>query len=148
MFYNFTIGELLAYFQELTFSSDDIDFAAIDHFLENGSDINATCESTGGNIMHEVAAHWDKSVAEYLVQRGLDIHQRDREGRTPLHVAASTNHVEIIEWLADQEAQLEARTLVEKQTPLHHAARYDSVQAMRILMDKGGMWFTEMIMWS
>lgn len=136
------LGGLLAYFQELTFSSDDIDFTTIDQFLENGSDINATSELTGGNIMHEVAAHWDKSVADYLMERGLDVHQRDNDGRTPLHVAASTNHVEIVEWLADQGAGLEARTTIEKQTPLHHATRYDSVQAMRALVEKGGRWYT------
>lgn len=89
--------------------------------------------------MHVVAAHWDKGVADYLLQRGLNVHQRDKDGKTPLHVAASTNHVEIVEWLADQGAELEARTTIEKQTPLHHAARYDSVGAMQVLVDKGGI---------
>ena len=88
--------------------------------------------------MHEIAAHWDKSVADYLLKRGLDIHHKDGEGRTPLHVAASTNHVEIVEWLADQGAELRARTNIEQQTPLHYAARYDSIQAIQILVDKGG----------
>lgn len=89
--------------------------------------------------MHEIAAHWDKNVADYLLKRGLDIYLKDKDGVTPLHVAASANHVEIVEWLADQGAELKARTNVEEQTPLHHAARYDSVRAMRILFDRGGM---------
>lgn len=122
----------------MAFSVEDIDFATIDRCLENGSDINATSQVMGANIMHEIAAHWDKSVADYLLKRGLDIHHKDVEGRTPLHVAASTDHVEIVEWLADQGAELRARTNVEEQTPLHHAARYDSIQSIRILIDKGG----------
>ena len=88
--------------------------------------------------MHEIAAHWDKTVADYLFKKGLDIHLRDKSGRTPLHVAASTNHVEIVEWLANHGADLAAKTYVEEQTPLHYAARYDAVESLQVLVSKGG----------
>lgn len=88
--------------------------------------------------MHQVAAHWDTSVANYLLERGLDVHHRDKDGRSPLHVAASTNHTEILVWLIEQGVALEGKTNVEMQTPLHLAARNDSVKSMQILIEKGG----------
>jgi ankyrin repeat protein len=88
--------------------------------------------------MHDIAAHWDKTVADYLFKRGLDIHLKDNSGRTPLHVAASTNNVEIVEWLADQGVDLAAKTNTENHTPLHYAARYDAVDALLVLVEKGG----------
>ena len=133
------LGGLLAYFQDLASGSKDIDYNVIEQFVENGADINATSETTGEGIMHEVAANWDKEVAVFLLKRGVDIDLKDKDGRTPLHVAASTNHSEMIEWLVEQGAELEARTNVEKQTPLHHAARYDSILAIQALTEKGGM---------
>lgn len=90
--------------------------------------------------MHEVAANWDKTVAGYLFKKGSHIHLKDNYGSTPLHVAARTDHREMVEWLIEQGAELDARTDVEMQTPLHHAARYDSVQAIRLLIEKGGIY--------
>ncbi len=131
----------MAYFRELNSCKDDnIDFAVIDHFLEMGADINATCQSTGESIMHTVAAQWDKSVADYLLQRGVNAHIKDKAGRIPLHAAAITDHIEMIEWLADQGAELGARTNMDKQSPLHYAARYDSIMAIKTLVEKGGMY--------
>lgn len=132
-------GGLLAYFQDLSSSSRDIDYGVVERFVESGADINATSEATGESVMHEVAANWDTQVAVFLLKKGVDIDLKDKDGRTPLHVAASTNHSEMIEWLVEQGAELEARTNVEKQTPLHHAARYDSILSIQALTQKGGM---------
>ena len=124
--------------QDLAQGTEDIDFDTMEQLLATGAHINATCKATGRCVMHEVAANWNSSVAEYLLGKGVDIHLRDWAGRTPLHVAASTNHTDMLEWLLERGAELEARTTTEKQTPLHLAARSDSVEAMRILIDKGG----------
>ena len=119
-------------------TTEDIDFAVLERLLEGGEDINGISEATGQCIMHEVAANWDKSVAEFFLQKGANIHLKDCEGKTPLHVASSTDHAEMVEWLIENGAELEPRTTIEEQTPLHHAARYDAVQAMKILIEGGG----------
>ena len=136
-------GNLLDYMKDLSSSNQDMDFAIMDQLLAEGANINITCENTGGCLMHEVAAHWDTGVADYLLERGLDVHQQDRDGRTPLHVAASTNHTQMLRWLIEKGAELEGKTHSEQQTPLHLAARHDSVEAMQILIEKGGKWGSE-----
>ena len=128
---------LLSYLESLSLT-DDIDFTVLEQLLEGGENINTLSESMGQCIMHEVAANWDQSVAEFFLKKGSDIHLKDKEGKTPLHVAASTGHTDMVEWLIENGAELEPRTIIERQTPLHHAARYDAVQAMGILIEHGG----------
>lgn len=129
---------MLSYLEYLSFiTTEDIDFDILEKLLESGEDVNAVSEATGQSILHEVAASWDKSVAEFFLQKGANIHLQDHDGKTPLHVASSTDHEEMVEWLIENGAELQSRTFIEKQTPLHYAARYDSLQAMEILLQKG-----------
>ena len=130
---------LLAYIHELSSSTaEDIDFDIMDQLLESGADINATSTLKGQCVMHYVATSWNETVAEFLHGKGADIHLKDRDGRTPLHLAASTDHSEMIVWLITHGAELEVRTNVELQTPLHHAARKDSINAIMVLIERGG----------
>ena len=48
-----TLDGLLAYFQGLSNSTEDIDFTTMDHLLTNGADVNATCETSGECVMHQ-----------------------------------------------------------------------------------------------
>ena len=88
--------------------------------------------------MHEVASNWDTEVADFFFKKGARVIVKDNNGRTPLHVAAASNHVEMIKWLLDHDADIEAETFQEQQTPFHYAARYNSVEALELLFDKGG----------
>ncbi len=129
----------MAYFQRLASSNaDDVDFETIDELLESGANISDTLESTGYSIMHIVASDWDETIAEVLLEKGANIHARDCHGRTPLHIAAITEHFEMIVWLVDHGAELEVKTFSELQTPLHYAARCDSIKALQVLVEKGG----------
>ncbi len=125
----------MEYLSSLT--TEDIDFAVLERILERGEDINGRSDTTGQCIMHEVAANWDTSVADFFLKKGSNIHLKDMEGKTPLHIAASTDHTEMVEWLIENGTELEPRTDIEKQTPLHHAARYDARQTMKILIENG-----------
>lgn len=86
-----------------------------------------------------MAACWDVAVASFLVSHGADIHCTDTSGCTPLHIAASTDHTAMIEYLLGQGADIDSCTLTEKQTAIHHAARSDSLQALQMLIEHGGM---------
>ena len=104
--------------------------------LLDGADVNYICEDTGQSVVHEVAANWDTEVADFFLNRGGDIMLKDKYGRTPLHIAASMNHVKMIEWLVSHNVDIEAETFDERQTPFHYAARYNSVEALELLFDK------------
>ena len=49
--------------------------------------------------MHEVARNWNTDVAKFLISHGGDPNQPDKMGRTPLHLAAATNHADIVDFL-------------------------------------------------
>ena len=51
--------------------------------------------------LHEAVAHWDLTVVEFLVQHGATVNAVDKEGRTPLHIAAYVNHVDVVIFLLD-----------------------------------------------
>ena len=133
-----TQAAILTYFLQILNSETDIDFTYIEHLLSNGADIDSTDESTGITVMHKVAENWNVTVAQFLYDRGSDIHRADNTGKTPLHIAAGINHRDMVVWLIRQGADVEARTNVEKQTPVHHAARSDAVLALEALIQSGG----------
>ena len=110
----------------------------MENLLSNGAEINSSDETSGSTIMHKVAEQWDTTVAQFLYERGVDIHCADNSGKTPLHIAASTDHKDMVVWLIEQGAELEAKTAIENQTPVHYAARNDSVQALEALVQLGG----------
>ena len=49
--------------------------------------------------MHEVARNWNPDVAKFLINRGADPNKKDKWGRTPLHLAAATNHADMVDFL-------------------------------------------------
>ena len=121
-------------------SEINLDMVDVKQLLEEGADSNAALEGSGKTVMHILAAsrrHWNKEIAEKLIERGADVNKPDQYGRTPLHFAAASNNVEALEWLLGHGAELELKTLEECQTPLHYAARHDSIKAMKALLKKG-----------
>lgn len=68
-----------------------------------------------------------------LVERGAHV---NKTGWTPLHYAATSGHVGIIQLLLDRHAFIDARS-PNGTTPLMMAARYGSEEATRLLMQAG-----------
>lgn len=116
---------------------EEIDFQLIEQYLAEGADINAATE-TGATIIHDVASNWDVTVAEFLFEKGANIHAVNSFGQTALHLAASTDHIEMVRWLLQKGAHLDTMTSVELQSPIHYAARNDSLEALQILIGNGG----------
>lgn len=115
--------------------------------------------------LHEAVAHWDLTVVEFLVQHGATVNAVDKEGRTPLHIAAYVNHVDVVIFLLDHggewvsyvvqflyisllflsppslsfsAADAECKTFNEEQTAVHYAVRASSLEALRVLIERGG----------
>ncbi len=72
------------------------------------------------------------SVAKLLLDRGVDVNERDVMGNTPLH--ASVRHPEMVELLISRGADVNAVNLL-GETPLHLAVKYR--RTVEILLGKG-----------
>lgn len=78
------------------------------------------------------AEHNLVGIAQKLIEKGIDVNQRDHFGNTPLHKAV--RYPEMVKLLLDHGAQVNAKNLM-GETPLHLAVPYkDSVE---ILLSRG-----------
>jgi len=78
------------------------------------------------------AEHNLLSIAQKLIEKGIDVNQRDHFGNTPLHKAV--RYPEMVKLLLDHGALVNAKNLM-GETPLHLAIPYkDSVE---LLLSRG-----------
>lgn len=130
---------LILYFAKLATSRDEeetVDLQFVYSLLQGGADINFT-DKHGQTILHEIARAWHSDVAKFLLSHGADINKGDKFGRTPLHLAVSVGYTEMIVFLVDNGANINARTTNEWQTPIHYAAKNNSVPSLRTLLKLG-----------
>ena len=67
--------------------------------LDHGADPDPVFAENGETPLHVVAASWDASLAEGLVNRGVDIARPRADGRTPYAVAELSGNREVAAWL-------------------------------------------------
>ena len=72
-------------------------------------------------------------IARQLVARGADV---NKTGWTPLHYAATSGQVQIIQMLLDESAYIDAES-PNGTTPLMMAAMYGTPAAVKLLLDAG-----------
>lgn len=85
-----------------------------------------------------------ESNQEVIIQRikamataGQDVEQVDEFSHTTMHVAAINNYADVIKVLAKYGVVVDREDDVNPMTPLHYAARYDNVEAMKMLIKVG-----------
>lgn len=86
-------------------------------------------------LMNFAAAGGVVEVATFLESRGACVGMSDGSGRTPLHAAAGRGHTEMVRWLLDRGADVNA--LAFEGTPLALAAWGGHVEAVRALLAAG-----------
>ncbi|XP_072894931.1 uncharacterized protein [Hemitrygon akajei] len=69
-----------------------------------------------------------------MIERHADVNKPDNYGVTPLHVAAAADYPEMVDFLLDCNADIEAKTSGMMQTPVHYAAKYDAASSLNCLL--------------
>ena len=103
----------------------------VESLLRKGADVNAR-GGPFGTAMQAAARKKQHQVVEVLIERGYV----GEESGPPLHHAAWSGHAEVVQYLVDQGADIEAQDC-DGATALHWAAWKGYVDIMRILLDKG-----------
>lgn len=77
-----------------------------------------------------------RKKAEDLLKQGVDKENQTKSGKRPLHIAARSNNLEVVELLLQADADFEA---VDKKMmrPLHYAARQGNEKIVQLLLTKG-----------
>ena len=103
------------------------DPSAIAALLEAGVDVNARTKIRGEKLLHYAA--WknpNPAVITALIEAGADTAAYERDGWTPLHVAARHSNLAAVAALLEAGIDAGARSTKRGVTPLHNAARAEN----------------------
>lgn len=98
--------------------------------------VNARDLSSGETALHIVTQRRDALWIRFLAQRGANPNIADKNGTTPLQVAANLGFVEGIEALLEAGARVDV-TNQAGETPLIAAVHRRDIAMVRLLLDKG-----------
>lgn len=73
-----------------------------------------------------------------LKQECMELNESDNNGWTPLHVASSNGHVEVVKLLLDKRADFSV-TNTNGRTPLHVTSSNEHVEVVKLLLRKGAI---------
>ncbi len=96
------------------------------------TDVNAL-NAKGESALMLAAIKGQQAIAEKLIQRGADV---NKTGWTPLHYAASGDHLPMISLLLENHAYIDAES-PNHTTPLMMAAMYGTAAAVKLLIEEG-----------
>ncbi|CAN7999995.1 unnamed protein product [Ixodes pacificus] len=86
--------------------------------------------------LHFAAGYNRVPVVEFLLQRGADVHAKDKGGLVPLHNACSYGHYQVADLLVKHGASVNVSDLW-RFTPLHEATAKGKCDIVRLLLEHG-----------
>jgi len=112
--------------------------------IEAGAQVNAKDMSGDTPIFVVVPARqriWNISnaleICSLLVNAGAEINIQNDISYTPLHRYVTSPHPEIVEFLIQHGAKVDATTDNERNTPLHTAMLGGEIETLKLLLDNG-----------
>lgn len=82
----------------------------VQHMVELGADINLPCDEDMTPPVSRAGGFWNhEDIARYLVEKGANLNQVDKNGNTPLHIAAYNGRKDLCAFYLDHGAKLEAK---------------------------------------
>ncbi|KAJ7373499.1 hypothetical protein OS493_011096 [Desmophyllum pertusum] len=114
----------------------DPEWNFVEVYLENGGDKYAVDAVTGRTTLHFAAVSSDVTTLDNLVNQGLELEARDKNGDTPLHRAAARGTAEMIQRLVDRGADMSAVNN-RGQTPLLVCLAASNKEGSKMLLKHG-----------
>ena len=121
--------------ENLTTELIDLDF--IRSMVEGGASM-AACDKYGQTILHALVRDWHPDTIRFAEEQCIDLNSQDHFGVTALHLAAGMNLKESTEELLRHGANPNIETFADRQTPMHYAAKYNGVDALKVLIKYKG----------
>lgn len=123
---------------ELYFAVKENDLAAVKNLFVLCGKIDPSIRPYGQSLLLHAILNGSKEVAEYLIENGFDVNEKDSNGYAPLHGAAEKNDVSLITLLAKSGANPNVRD-TRGNTPLSVAIYRagEDVAAVKALVDAG-----------
>ena len=94
--------------------------------------------------LHMAVDHGLLEVTRILTERGANINARDSRDRTPLHPTSGgrsgtfdDTYFDVVRYLLDHGADVDARAHTEHSTPLHLASYWGGFKVAQLLLDRG-----------
>ena len=75
--------------------------------LENGTNVNSA-DRCGWTVVHQCAWHGDLLLLRLCVQKGADTNCKTLDDRLPVHLAATSGHMDVIRYLDAQSCDLKS----------------------------------------
>lgn len=88
------------------------------------------------SALHRAVDKKDERIISYLLDKGLGLEARDKNGRTPIFTALASRNVQMINFLLKKGANIDA-TEEDGLTPLHVCSLAGEVDLVRFLISKG-----------
>ena len=130
--------------QLIFFGHGDAGFELAKFLLDHGADAD-TRDNEASTLLHVASARGSVKVVQLLLKHdtNINIHMKDKRGRTPLHQATTNNRAGVLDFyydaipfLLEHGADVDALD-DDHSTPLHLAAQYSGVKAARPLLKHG-----------
>ncbi|CAL7934619.1 unnamed protein product [Xylocopa violacea] len=104
---------------------------------DDGVEANRNAKEPDAKEILTAAENGDlDKVKKLIITNPCLLECTDKDGYTPLHRACYGNHVEIVEYLLQAGAQIDAKTMDEWQ-PLHSACCWNNVECAAVLIANG-----------
>ena len=100
------------------------------------ADIHAMAKNDE-TILHCVAAKNNIPMMEYLLRKGANIDEEDKQGKTALWIASSKGFDNTVDFLLENRAKVDVKGGPFKTTPLHVAALNGHFLVVRTLVENG-----------
>jgi ankyrin repeat protein len=91
-----------------------------------------------GYSLFDYAAHYGHiDMLEFLISKGANMNAIEIDwGKHAIHIAACSGSIDSMQWLLDHDIDVDIKD-GSGHTPLHWAAYYDEIDAVRFLISKG-----------